>query len=171
MRPRPQTHASAYEDHDDSHLCREWFAWIVLPMFNFFFWFGLARTRAYAEGCSGGGAALVFRDTSGDDAPGGARGGMSSAALPCGSDGAASSAPLRPASLSAPGSHLGLPSSSSSSSRIVRRCRTPYPAFPATHLETMPSLDFDQYRADRMGSMNYPYDAGTHPNPNPNPNP
>ena len=143
-------HAYPHDEDDDSHLMREWFTWIVAPMINFFFWFYMARSRAAVEACSAGSSSLVFRETFGqaDDVRPGAAPGLE----PCPGD-PLSTRPNRAAA------HIS--ASSPSSGRIVKRCRTPYPAFPATHLESMPSIDFDQYRAERMGSMNYPYDAET----------
>ena len=134
---------------------RELVMWVLLPMLNFFFWFSLARSRAQLESCTSSSRMMFLRDMAGVDADGAAHLDLLPP-LPC------PEVPILVSSeLTSTSAASSPPSSPTSSNRIVRHCRTPYPAFPATFLETVPSIEFDEYRGERMASMNYPYDAET----------
>ena len=143
---------------------REIFLWVVVPMFNFFLCFYLARTSAMVESCSSSSRASFMRDIE-TSVSGGERGALELPPLPCPqnvtSPLVSTVASASAAAAAAAAAEGGVALSSSTSNRIVKRCRSPYPSYPATYLETIPSIEFDEYRGERMASMNYPYDAET----------
>ena len=149
------------DDDDDRPRWRELMLWVILPMANFFVWFSVARSNAYLESCTSSSRMMFMRDIAA------AASGSDSTAhlnllpappLPCPDPVAAviGNAVSSPPTPPPPGTAI-----TASSNRIVRHCRLNYPSYPATFLETVPSIEFDEYRAERMGSMNYPYDAET----------
>ena len=139
---------------DEPPVGRELFLWVALPLANFFFWFYVARSTARVESCASSSRVMFMRDIAGVELDGGTQHLDLLPPLPCPEVVSASnSINLSPTPSLAP--------SGTSSNHIVRHCRLSYPSYPATYLETVPSIEFDEYRAERMGSMNYPYDAET----------